>query len=210
MGILSLLIANENGFPLYSKNLSDREIDDSLFVAFFSALRMFATSFLRGDGELKSMRIGSYQFHFNTTEFEELGRLDLLMISEGLDPSTAEMIISEIGEKFAIFLEEKNINLSETTRDGVHLQLKEFDPVLMQISNSCQNGETVALDIRWNIPKKDFNLVKAMFSIKKSFAAIYDNNETLFFEQLLTEFTNQSLENAIKLHFKYVSNDKSP
>ena len=102
--LLAVLIANERGIPMYSKFFSPDPIDESLILAFFSALKSFAKTFMP-DSELKHIRIGNVLLDCGFVEFEEIGRLDVLMISEGIDTNSAEAMLNEISERFAIYMD---------------------------------------------------------------------------------------------------------
>jgi hypothetical protein len=201
--LIATLIANEQGIPMYSKFFAHKDIDESLILAFFSALKSFAKSFVP-NSELNHIKIGNVLLDFNIVEFEEIGRLDVLIITEGIDPSSCQALINEISEKFAIFLDSwrsENPNLLIMMEHGQYPDLHGFDSILEQINESCLTIETVQLDIRWAVPIKIIDLIKNMFKLKPALSETYENNETTLLEQVLSEYTAKSLEKDLKQHF---------
>jgi len=201
--LLAVLIANERGIPMYSKFFSTDPIDESLIVAFFSALKSFAKTFMP-DSELKHIRIGNVLLDCGFVEFEEIGRLDVLMISEGMDTNSAEAMLNEISERFAIYMDgwrSENPNLMVMMEHGQFPEMHSFDSILQEINQSYQTLETVQLDLKWSIPSKIIELIKAMFNMKPELAETYEHNETAILEQVLHEYTHKNLEKDLKQHF---------
>jgi len=205
MAILALLIANENGVPIYSKNFSTREMDDTRIIGFFSALRMFSNSFFEEKSDLRSIHIGDVLFDFHSEYFEELGHLEMLLISQDIDPTTSQEITREIAEKFAIFFEEyqlQNPAEIELFKRGKIQNLHGFDIILTEIVNYGNGKNTISIDVHLNLSKTIPQLIKSMFKMKPELGSIYNNDENLLLDQILQEYLKNTLESDLKRRFR--------
>jgi hypothetical protein len=203
--LLTVLISNENGAPLYSKSFIDQNIDETLVIAFFSALKMFAQAFLHDNSNIKAIHIGNVLLDFDNVNFEEIDPLDVIIISQGMDATSSKALVTEITEQFAIFFDQKRIenpNIISMMRQGKFPSFRGFDPILEEVVQNFHRPNLVQLDVRWDIPEKIANLVKEMFKINPCMAELYDNNITTFLEQVLHEYTVTSLEKDLRHHFK--------
>jgi hypothetical protein len=214
--LFSVIIATEGGIPIYSKTYGEGfNIDETLILAFFSALKTFAVSFTqsrtnpRDDAELQSIRIGNAFLDFDSAEIDPIGRVDVLLLSEEMDRSSSQAILSEITEKFAIFMDEychDNPNAVDNFTCGRPFELSNFDSMLKSIVDRLQSATSVDLGVTWTMPTKILNLVKEMFKIKPLLAETYNNDYHAFFEQVLLEYANSYLEKDIKRLFKSAGN----
>jgi hypothetical protein len=212
--LFSVIIATEAGIPLYSKTYGEGfRVDESLILAFFSALKSFARSVMQTgaepseDTELRSIRIGKALLDFESAEFEAIGRVDVLLLSEKMDRTMCQAVLSEITEKFAIFLDNFCAECPGSAHEmqkGKIPKLQGFDAVLDEIVNNLHAATSVDLGVTWSIPTKIYNLVQEMFKIKPLLAETYKQDVHLFLEQILMEYANSYLEKDIKRHFRSI------
>jgi hypothetical protein len=209
--LLSVLIANEAGIPVYSHQFSESKIEDTNILAFFSALSMFAKAFMKDNSGLESIRIGQVLMDFGSVDFVEIGHLDVIIISEGVDATSSHAVMDEITEKFAIFLDEcrnEDPFIIKSMKEGRFPNLQRFDASLNQIIKSTSNAQSVPVNIQWELPIKTLNLVKKMFEMKPFMADTYEHNPVMLLEQILQEYTDKNLEKDLKSKFKHESPKK--
>ena len=109
------MIFTENGFLLYSL-LAEKDVDPVSFSGFLSALKSFARSNLV-TGDLRGIQIGKSFLNFFNLNFEHFGSLDVMILSENLDPASSFALCTLIGEKFALYLDEKYLERPEIIKE---------------------------------------------------------------------------------------------
>ena len=203
----SVLIADKNGIPIYSIDYSDKNIDESLLLSFFSALKSFSNSFLRSSNmnELKSIKLGNSLLDFEIANFEHIGQVDVLLISTGIDPTTSHAILSEITENFSIYLDEiltKNPDLLKGMKKGIIPNFSGFSHKLEKILESLDTEESFSMDINLNIPNKALKIIDELFKDDISLAKTYDFDGIRLLNQILSEYSESGLEKDIKNRFR--------
>lgn len=199
-----IIIANESGLPLYSK-IYQKNIDESLLMAFFSALKSFARSFMRENSELKWIHMGNALLDFESAEFETLGRLDVLMVSREINPTTSHAIISQITEEFVIFLDEicnEDPQIKICIDRGMSLKLPSFDGILQKIIANNQQGDATEINLNVTIPNWALSIIRNMFKINPTLKEMYEDNERLLLEQIFSDYSKAELENQMRKMFK--------
>ncbi len=200
--IEAVLIADKHGIPIYSKDYSDKKIDESLLLSFFSALKSFSNSMYAG--EIKSINLGNSLLDFETVDFEHIGQVDVLLISTGIDPTTSHAKLSEITELFSIYLDELNSESPDRLKGmkkGIIPDFSGFSPQLDMILESMQTEDYFSMDINLNIPIDVLKIIDELFENNLSLAKIYDFDGFGLLNQLLSEYTQTELEKDIKKRF---------
>ena len=207
--IVAVLIADKHGIPIYSKDYSNKNIDESLLLSFFSALKSFSNSMY--EGEIKSINLGNSLLDFETVNFDHIDQVDVLLISTGIDPTTSHAILSEITELFSIFLDEINLESPDRLKGmkrGIIPDFSGFSPQLEMISESLQTEDSFSMDINLNIPIDVLNIIDDLFQKDLSLAKTYDFDGFGLLNQILSEYTQTGLEEDIKNRFTGVEKDK--
>ena len=205
----AVLIADKHGIPIYSKDYSNKNIDESLLLSFFSALKSFSNSMYAG--EIKSINLGSSLLDFETVDFEHIGQVDVLLISTGIDPTTSHALLSEITELFNIYLDEISLESPERLKGmkrGVIPDFSGFSPQLDLILDSLQTEDSFSMDINLNIPIEVLNIIDELFQKDLSLAKTYDFDGFGLLNQILSEYSQTGLENDIKERFTGSEKDK--
>jgi len=196
--IEAVLIADKHGIPIYSKDYSSKNIDESLLLSFFSALKSFSNSMYAG--EIKSINLGNSLLDFETVDFDHIGQVDVLLISNGIDPTTSHAVLSEITELFSIYLDELNSESPDQVKGmkrGIIPDFTGFSPQVDMISESLQTENSFSMDINLNIPIDVLNIIDELFQLAKT----YDFDGFGLLNQLLSEYTQTGLEKDIKKRF---------
>lgn len=205
----AVLIADKHGIPIYSKDYSDKNIDESLLLSFFSALKSFSNSMYTG--EIKSINLGNSLLDFETVDFEHIGQVDVLLISTGIDPTTSHALLSEITELFNIFLDEISLESPDRLtgmKRGIIPDFSGFSPQLDLILDSLQTEDSFSMDINLNIPIEVLNIIDELFHKDLSLAKTYDFDGFGLLNQILSEYSQTGLENDIKARFTSLEKDK--
>ena len=202
----AVLIANKHGIPIYSKDYSNKNIDESLLLSFFSALKSFSNSFLQSSkmNELKSISLGNSLLDFETVDFDHIGQVDLLLISSGFDPTTSHAILSEITELFSIYLDDINTtnpDLLKGMKKGIIPNFAEFSPQLDLILDSLQTENHFSMDFNLNIPIEALKIIDELFENDLSLAQTYDFDGIGLLNQILSEYSQNGLEKDITQRF---------
>jgi len=202
----AVLIANKHGIPIYSKDYSNKNIDESLLLSFFSALKSFSNSFLQSSkmNELKSISLGNSLLDFETVDFDHIGQVDLLLISSGFDPTTSHAILSEITELFSIYLDDINTtnpDLLNGMKKGIIPNFAEFSPQLDLILDSLQTENHFSMDFNLNIPIEALKIIDELFENDLSLAQTYDFDGIGLLNQILSEYSQNGLEKDITQRF---------
>jgi len=200
--IEAVLIADKHGIPIYSKDYSSKNIDESLLLSFFSALKSFSNSMYAG--EIKSINLGNSLLDFETVDFDHIGQVDVLLISNGIDPTTSHAVLSEITELFSIYLDELNSESPDQVKGmkrGIIPDFTGFSPQVDMISESLQTENSFSMDINLNIPIDVLNIIDELFQKDLSLAKTYDFDGFGLLNQLLSEYTQTGLEKDIKKRF---------
>ena len=200
--IEAVLIADKHGIPIYSKDYSSRNIDESLLLSFFSALKSFSNSMYAG--EIKSINLGNSLLDFETVDFEHIGQVDVLLISNGIDPTTSHAVLSEITELFSIYLDELNSESPDRVKGmkrGIIPDFTGFSPQVDMISESLQSADSFSMDINLNIPIDVLNTIDELFQKDLSLAQTYDFDGLDLLNQILSEYTTTGLEKDIQNRF---------
>ena len=200
--IEAVLIADKHGIPIYSKNYSSKTIDESLLLSFFSALKSFSNSMYAG--EIKSINLGNSLLDFETVDFEHIGQVDVLLISNGIDPTTSHAVLSEITELFSIYLDELNSESPDRVKGmkrGIIPDFTGFSPQVDMISESLQSADSFSMDINLNIPIDVLNTIDELFQKDLSLAQTYDFDGLDLLNQILSEYTTTGLEKDIQNRF---------
>ncbi|MHA1512128.1 MAG: hypothetical protein ACTSRX_10465 [Promethearchaeota archaeon] len=200
--IEAVLIADKHGIPIYSKDYSSKNIDESLLLSFFSALKSFSNSMYAG--EIKSINLGNSLLDFETVDFDHIGQVDVLLISNGIDPTTSHAVLSEITELFSIYLDELNSESPDQVKGmkrGIIPDFTGFSPQVDMISESLQTENSFSMDINLNIPIDVLNIIDELFQKDLSLAKTYDFDGFGLLNQLLSEYTQTGLEKDIKNRF---------
>ncbi len=207
--IEAVLIADKHGIPIYSKDYSSKNIDESLLLSFFSALKSFSNSMYAG--EIKSINLGNSLLDFETVDFEHIGQVDVLLISSGVDPTTSHAKLSEITELFSIYLDELNTESPDQVKGmkrGIIPDFAGFSPQVDMISESLQSEDSFSMDINLNIPIDVLNIIDELFQKDLSLAQTYDFDGLDLLNQILSEYTQTGLEKDIKKRFTELEKDK--
>ncbi|QEE14761.1 hypothetical protein DSAG12_00577 [Promethearchaeum syntrophicum] len=202
----AVLIADKYGIPIYSKDYSNKNIDESLLLSFFSALKSFSNSFLQSSkmNELKSISLGNSLLDFETVDFDHIGQVDLLLISTGFDPTTSHAILSEITELFSIYLDEintSNSDLLKGMKKGIIPNFAGFSPQLAKILDSIQTEDYFSMDFNLNIPVEALTIIDKLFENDLSLAKTYDFDGIGLLNQILSEYSQNCLEKDITQRF---------
>ena len=198
----AVLIADKHGIPIYSKDYSSRNIDESLLLSFFSALKSFSNSMY--GGEIKSINLGNSLLDFETIDFDHIGQVDVLLISTGIDPTTSHALLSEITELFSIYLDELNSEYPDRLngmKRGIIPDFSGFSPQLEMILESLQSEDSFSMDINLNIPIEVLNIIDDLFQKDLSLAKTYDFDGFGLLNQILSEYSQTGLEKDIKKSF---------
>ncbi|MHA1562048.1 MAG: hypothetical protein ACTSPA_07965, partial [Promethearchaeota archaeon] len=195
--IEAVLIADKHGIPIYSKDYSSKNIDESLLLSFFSALKSFSNSMYAG--EIKSINLGNSLLDFETVDFDHIGQVDVLLISNGIDPTT-----SHATELFSIYLDELNSESPDQVKGmkrGIIPDFTGFSPQVDMISESLQSEDSFSMDINLNIPIDVLNIIDELFQKDLSLAQTYDFDGLDLLNQILSEYTQTGLEKDIQNRF---------
>jgi len=198
----AVLIADKHGIPIYSKDYSNKNIDESLLLSFFSALKSFSNSMY--GGEIKSINLGNSLLDFETVDFEHIGQVDVLLISTGIDPTTSHAKLSQITELFSIYLDEISLESPDRLKGmkkGIIPDFSGFSPQLDMILESLQTEDSFSMDINLNIPIEVLTLIDEVFQNDLSLAKTYDYDGFSLLNQILSEYTQSGLEKDIKKRF---------
>ena len=197
-----MLIADKHGIPIYSKDYSNKNLDESLLLSFFSALKSFSNSMY--GGEIKSINLGNSLLDFETIDFDHIGQVDVLLISTGIDPTTSHALLSEITELFSIYLDELNSEYPDRLKGmkrGIIPDFSGFSPQLALILDSLQTEDSFSMDINLNIPIEVLNIIDELFQKDLSLAKTYDFDGFGLLNQVLSEYSQAGLEKDIKERF---------
>ena len=198
----AVLIADKHGIPIYSKDYSNKNIDESLLLSFFSALKSFSNSMY--GGEIKSINLGNSLLDFETVDFEHIGQVDVLVISTGIDPTTSHAILSEITELFSIYIDEINSEFPDRVKGmkkGIIPDFSGFSPQLDIILDSLQTENSFSMDINLNIPVDVLKIIDELFQNDLSLAKTYDFDGFGLLNQILSEYSQNGLEEDLKKRF---------
>ena len=202
--ISAVLIFTESGLLLYSF-IPEKEVDPIHVSGFFSALKSFAKSKIV-NGDLRGVQIGKALLTFQNIDFEHFGSLDVMLLSENLDPGTSYALCSTIAEKFAVYLDEKytlNNNIIKEINKGKSQNFSDFDAVIMPLILECQMQEGACIDVRLFVPNRVFETINVLFEERTDLAEKYNNNPNFLIEQLLLEFSKEHLEEKIRKKFLF-------
>ena len=203
--IEAVLIANENGLPIYSKIFREDYIDPNLVLSFFSALKTFARSLTKKENYiLRSINLGKSLLDFESASFEHIGQVDVLIISKGLAPSTSHAVLSQITELFTIWLDEYFFDhpiTNESMKVGLFPDFSDFDVNLNMILESLKTEEFYEIDMQLNIPNKILNKINALFT-DQQIGEMYNCSETQLLEQIFNEYSHKDLEKDLKSRFR--------
>jgi hypothetical protein len=203
-----VLIANDNGLPLYVKNNSKKSVDETLLLGFFSALKSFAASFMKENSEIKYIHIGDALLDFENVEFEDFGRVDVIFLSTGINASTSHIILSKITEQFAIYLDEVSSCNGEpiinSILKGKFLNCASFDPILAEILNNVESQDAVDVELHIDVPTSIFSMIKGIFTKNPGLDSTYENNPVNLLDQMFSQYAIDSLADDIKTQFKNI------
>lgn len=204
--IEAVLIANENGLPIYSKILTNKKVEVNLILSFFTALKVFSSSFQdMGENALQSVNMGAYLFNFDNVHFDHLGEVDVIIISKGIATTSSQSLIEEITEIFALFLDNFTINHPDALdiiKLGFYPNFKDFDDPLEDIINSFEVEEKTEIGFAISLSSEVFNSIDQIFAENPAIADIYDSSSQLLLDQLFSEYANNNLSKDIQKKFK--------
>ena len=207
MMIEKVLIANhETGLPIYSRNLSDKVIDETLLLGFFSAIQTFGKSLLTQNSEINHIKIGDHLLDFDNEEFEGIGRVNILMVSTELDGTKTRAIIEEILEQFSIYLDEvpleDNCTLNDLMMKGRFPNCRSFDPILEEIVSSVQEPHLFFMNMELAIPIDTINFIQSLYNHDPMLKDAFNNDKDILVEQIIHEFVEKGLRDAVEKRFK--------
>ena len=200
----AVIIADENGLPLYSKILNENKVDVTLLLAFFSALKSFAVSFIDVESGIKWIHIGEALLDFEIAEFENIGQVDVLMISRGINPRSSHALLNEITEKFTIYWDEMAVDHPDYRNGmkvGVFPDFSGFDPQLNDILGAVNTEEEIEFDLHVTLPASTQKLIQKLFLKHPELQKMYEGSESLMLEQMLADYAKKYLETDIKIRF---------
>lgn len=203
MPVLQVLFLLQSGMSLYSKRFSQNLPNEELISPFISAIISFAKhSFNRAD--LSNISIGNVLITIDSACFEGLDDIIGIMLSTGIDDSTAHAILLEIMEKFTIQLDEQ-INEGkidvEKIQKGKYPDMNSFDKTILDIVSWEHDKEFINFDLSISLPKQIIDLINKLYSTNDNIADIYQHKESALIEQILLEYIYNDLENKIREKF---------
>lgn len=202
--ISAVLIFTESGLLLYSM-IPEKEVDPIHFSGFLSALKSFAKSNIV-NGELRGVQIGKALLTFQNIDFDHFGSLDVMLLSESLDPASAYALCSTIAEKFAIYLDEKyqqNKHIIKEINKGKRQDFRDFDEIISPLILEYRMQEGACIDTKLFIPNKVFDTINVLFEERPEIAEKYNQNPNFLIEQILLEFAKEHLEEKIRKKFLF-------
>jgi len=204
MPILQIIFLLRTGTPIYSKKFSERLTNDALISPFISAIMSFAeASFSQSD--LSNIMIGNNLITIERGFLEDNENLLGIMVSTGIDDSTAHAILLDLIEKFVITLDEsiqtKKISI-EQLKGGKIEDLSFMDDIVSEMVSWEQEEAFKNYDLSVSIPQNTIEKIHNLFENNKDIGDVYQFKESSLIEQLLIEYIYYDLENKLKEKFE--------
>ena len=201
MPVLQLIFLLRSGVVIHSKHFTHDTPNEELVSPFISAIISFAQHSFK-NSNLYNILIGNNLLTVVPIDIpiEILG----IMLSTGIDDTTAYAILSEIMENFAIKLEQKvesgEIGLKDF-KNGKMIDFDDLDDKIAEIITWEHQKEFINFDLSVSVPKRIIDAIQDLFKKRDDIGEIYQHKESSLIEQMLMEFLYYDLDEKIKQKF---------
>jgi len=204
MPVLQVIFLLRSGTPIYSKKFAEKLENEALVSPFISAIISFAeASFDQAD--LSNIMIGNNLLTIERGFLEDDEDILGIMLSTGIDDSTAHAILLDIIEKFVIYLDEA-IQSGKTSivtlKGGKTEDFSFMDESISEIVAWQHENEFQNYDLSVSIPRDTIEKINFLFEKDKDIGEIYQFKESSLIEQMLIEYIYYDLEDKLKEKFE--------
>ena len=205
MPVLQLIFLLRSGTPIYSKRFSERLSNEELVSPFISAIISFAEASFR-QSDLSNIWIGNNLLTVAQGFLEDNEEILGILVSTGIDDTTAHAILLDITEKFLINLDEAiragKISL-DRMKQGKTEDFSFMDEDISEIISWQQEKAFHNYDLSVSIPQETVKIINFLFEKDKDIGEIYQFKESSLIEQMLIEYIYYDLEDKLKEKFDF-------
>lgn len=201
MPVLQLIFLLRSGVVVHSKHYARDTPNEEIVSPFISAIISFVQHSFK-DSSLYNIQIGNNLLTIVPVDIplELLG----IMLSTGIDDTTAYAIMSEIMEKLAIDIETR-INSGEIVlekfKNGKLTDFDELDKEIADIISWEHQKEFINYDLSVSVPKRVIDIIQDLFKDREDIGEIYQHKESSLIEQMLLEYLYYDLDKKIRKKF---------
>ena len=182
LSISQVIVFDVNGISIFSKSFRESNIDHALLSAFFSAIRQFSASMVRG--EIEGIKIGNIHLNFKLLPIGS-DNLIFLMVSNGYSSNDADRIADKFAENFAIefeqFLESRSITFSNFEANPNRYMegfRKYYSPICDEVVREVTQIDTISLDIPVKVDRDVLKFLYDIILLNPSLAKLYEHGST--------------------------------